>query len=98
VNPTEQSDTPGIVVGPSRHPPSCPNKAPGVDVLKDTRPLGVSAPPTSATVAVHVVAADTATGDGEHVTLVTLARRPTLTSVCSVCSGPPKSSTVTWAV
>ena len=60
-------------------------------------PVGVIGPPASAseTVAVQIVEAVTATGEGEHATLVVLARGATSITVSDVCSEPSESSTVT---
>ena len=62
--------------------------------------MGATSPPapTSATVAVQVVEAVTATGEGEQVTFVALARVATWTTVWEDCSSPEKSRTVAVAV
>jgi hypothetical protein len=78
------------------------NAAPGVGELNPTRPVGANGPPAPAseTIAVQVVEAVTATGDGEQLTLVALLRGPTWITVFDVCSsaGVEKSVTVTVAV
>ena len=63
-------------------------------------PVGAIGPPAPAseTVAVQIVEAVTATGEGEQVTLVVLARGPTWISACVVSSDPLRSSTVTVAL
>ena len=68
-------------------PESSANDAPAVGELNATVPVGVIGPPApaSATVAVHIVGAVTATGEGEHVTLRLLARGATWISVSEVC-------------
>jgi hypothetical protein len=75
-----------VPVAPSTHPESVANEAPAVGELNATVPVGVIGPLglASATVAVHIVEAVTATGEGEHDTLRLLARGPTLTAVCFV--------------
>ena len=87
VNWTSQIATPGVPLAPSTQPESSANDAPAVGELSSTAPVGVIGPPapTSATAAVQIVGAVTATGEGEHVTLVVLARGATWISVSEVC-------------
>ena len=68
--------------------------------LNATVPVGVIGPPASAseTVAVQIVEAVTATGEGEHATLVVLARGATSITVPGSSSEPSRSSTVTVAL
>ena len=68
-------------------------------MLNETTPVGALAPAPVASeiVAVQVVLADTATGEGEHVTAVVVVRGPTAMLISLVCSGPLESSTVTSA-
>ena len=103
VNRASQIATPGVPVAPSTQPESSANDAPAVGELSSTVPVGVIGPPApaSATVAVHMVEAVTATGEGEQLTLVVLARGATWINVSELCSfggGAVESSTVTTAL
>jgi hypothetical protein len=86
VNWISQIATPGFPLAPSTQPESSANDAPAVGELNATVPVGVIGPPAEAseTVAVHTVEAVTATGEGEHVKLVVLARGATWIAVPAV--------------